>query len=81
MKTGSTLKPGRRSEWVAKLSEAAAKEMDAVPKGLVDPPKLRFDVGRDEKSTTSYNSDTESWVSKFPGVNSPHVGNGSGSLQ
>jgi hypothetical protein len=81
----STLRPGKISPSIRKLREAAISEMDAIPSGVVKPKPVKFD--HDHKSTpqpdiqSQADFDAKNSVARFAGLNSPHVGNGSGGVR
>lgn len=52
--------------------------MDAIPAGVVEKPDVAFDREHNESNPAASNFDAENWVAKYPGQNSPHIGNGSG---
>lgn len=75
----STLRPGRVSQAIADLRDAALKEMDATPPGVTEKPDVEFDVDHAaSRNTSPSNFDADNWVARYPGQNSPHIGNGSG---
>lgn len=71
----STLSPGRPSEAIVKLREAALKEMEA-PDVNVRSVKLP-DFDADHSST---NEDDSLNMPQFHGTDNPHVGNGRGPI-
>ena len=52
--------------------------MDAIPPGVTERPDIEFDKEHSESNTTRDNFDADNWVARYPGQNSPHIGNGSG---
>jgi hypothetical protein len=73
----STLSPGRPSEAIVKLREAALKEMDAPETNIRSVHELSFDHGHDEQSAR-IDEDAPMGTPVFHGTNNPHVGNGPG---
>lgn len=56
--------------------------MDAAPKGEHKPDKPDFD--HDHSKTPpplDGDFDNDNWVAQYPGLNSPHIGNGSGGVR
>jgi LPS sulfotransferase NodH len=76
----STLRPGKVSQAIADLRDKAITEMNAIPDGVTRPEDLAFDREHDSVNATS-NFDSENWVARYPGQNSPHIGNGSGGVR
>lgn len=76
----STLRPGKVSQAIADLRDAAIKEMDAIPPGVEKPEGLSFDKEHDVEPVVS-NFDADNWVARYPGQNCPHIGNGSGGVR
>lgn len=76
----STLRPGKVSQAIADLRDAAIKEMDAIPAGVEKPEAPTFDSGHSAPPPAS-DFDSTNWVARYPGQNSPHIGNGSGGVR
>lgn len=76
----STLRPGKVSQAIADLRDKAIAEMNAIPDGVVQSPSLEFDHTHDSENSVD-NFDSTNWVARYPGQNSPHVGNGSGGVR
>lgn len=76
----STLRPGKVSQAIADLRDKAITEMNAIPGGVTRSEGLVFDSEHDSVNETS-NFDSENWVARYPGQNSPHIGNGSGGVR
>ena len=76
----STLRPGKISQAIADLRDAAIKEMDAIPPGVGKSDKLAFDHSHSSR-TSDEDFDSTNWVARYPGQNSPHIGNGSGGIR
>lgn len=71
----STLSPGRPSEAIIRLRQAAMKEMDAPQLNVRSVKQPAFDVEHDEASGND--------IDQFPqyhGEFNPHVGNGRGPI-
>ena len=78
----STLRPNQVSPAIKDLRDAALKEMDATPPGESKVEELKFD--HDHSATpdqTSHDFDADNWVARYPGQNSPHIGNGNGGIR
>lgn len=71
----STLHPGRPSEAIVKLREAALKEMDAPALNVRSVNTPSFDHEHDAVS-----SDQLTDIAEFHGTNNPDVGNGAGPI-
>lgn len=76
----STLRPGKVSQAIADLRDAAIKEMDAIPAGVEKSEALTFDSAHTPPAPVS-DFDSSNWVARYPGQNSPHIGNGSGGVR
>jgi hypothetical protein len=76
----STLRPGKVSQAIADLRDAAIKEMDAIPAGVEKPEAITFDSGHTAPAAVS-DFDSSNWVARYPGQNSPHIGNGAGGVR
>ena len=76
----STLRPGKVSQAVADLRNAAIREMDAIPAGVEKPDSVTFDNAHARPATVS-DFDSANWVARYPGQNSPHIGNGAGGVR
>lgn len=76
----STLRPGKVSQAIADLRDAAIKEMDAIPDGVSRSEGLSFDKAHEQAPPAS-DFDSDNWVARYPGQNSPHIGNGSGGVR
>lgn len=78
----STLRPGVVSPEIKKLRESAIAEMDAKPSGESKAPELKFDAHHGSTpAPDDGGSESDNWVARYPGMNSEHVGNGSGGPQ
>lgn len=73
----STLSPGRPSDAIVRLREAALKEMDAPELDRKTVRELTFDTEHDEESA-SVSEASPFGIPVFHGTNNPHVGNGAG---
>lgn len=71
----STLSPGRPSEAIVKLREAAMKEMDAPELNVRSVSLPDFDLDH-----SSSNGDDSLDMPQFHGTDNPHVGNGRGPI-
>lgn len=80
----STLNPGKTPQYVVKLREEAMRELAKPGPHEQTPGRPEFDV--DHKRTpgndrAAEDFDSSNWVAKYPGQNSPHIGNGSGGVR
>lgn len=75
----STLSPGVTSEAIAALRDSALREMDSAEAGKSKVETLKFDFEHDTPAPT--HDDDDNWVARYPGQNSPHIGNGSGGVR
>lgn len=69
-------------QYPRKLREAAVQEVAAAKAVKTKEPKFdqnHDNTQRNEVSAEQY--DADNWVAKYPGQNSPHIGNGSGGLR
>jgi len=56
--------------------------MDAKPSGESKAPELKFDAHHGSTpAPDDGGSESDNWVARYPGMNSEHVGNGSGGPQ
>ncbi len=76
----STLKPGKTSDKVRHLRDAAIKEMEAPEEGTFALEKLKFDHGH-EVVRRAFDYDNPKDTPVYQGQNSPHIGNGKGGVQ
>ncbi len=76
----STLRPGKTSEKVRRLRDAAIKEMEAPEKGSFALERLKFDVGH-EITPRQVDLDYPKDVAQYHGQNNPCIGNGPGGPQ
>ena len=76
----STLRPGKVSQAIADLRDKALAEMNAIPDGVTKSEGLVFDSEHDSVNEPS-NFDSTNWVARYPGQNSPHIGNGAGGVR
>jgi hypothetical protein len=60
------------------LGRKAGKAADQPEPGSKRVGKLDFDVDRETVKPPEFNMDRDNGVARYPGQNSPHVGNGSG---
>ncbi len=70
-----------KSQVPKKLREAALQEVGAAREKQLKPGGLSFDVTHeqsDDNDGAADRFDRENWVAKYPGQNSPHIGNGPG---
>lgn len=81
----STLHPGKVTDAIRKLRDAALREMDATPSGEKKAEGVKFDHSHAATPAPAIRSqedfDTQNGVAMFPGVHSPHIGNGSGGVR
>lgn len=77
---GSTLQPGKTSDKVRQLRDAAIKEMEAPEAGTFALEKLKFDHGHDIVRR-AFDEDYPKDVPQYEGQHSPHIGNGPGGAQ
>lgn len=75
----STLAPGVTSGAIAALRDSAIREMDSDEAGKRKVESLAFDF-KHTKPDVTYDDD-DNWVARYPGQNSPHIGNGSGGVR
>ena len=73
----------QKSQYPRKLREAAVQEVAAAASKKLTEGELSFDYDhaatpRGSATDAADRFDSENWVAKYPGQNSPHVGNGSG---
>lgn len=71
----STLHPGRPSDAIVKLREAAIKDMEAPDLNVRRVWVTEFDHEHD-----STNADRDKDIPEFHGTDNPHVGNGRGPI-
>ena len=76
----STLRPGKVSQVIADLRDAAIKEMDSIEPGVEKVEGLRFDHAHKVNHSVD-DFDSSNWVARYPGQNSPHIGNGHGGVR
>lgn len=76
----STLRPGQIPDFVVRLREFADRELAKSENNVEEVKDLSFDKDHGDTKNTKegYKFDNRNWVAKYPGQNSPHIGNGSG---
>lgn len=73
----STLSPGRVPRAIVALRDAARREADAPEPGTYKVRGLKFDQSTGWSRPAKFNQD-DNTIARFPGLISPHVGNGRG---
>lgn len=76
----STLAPGKVPQAIAELRDSALSEANKPEAGRHTVGKLTFDLPMAHTRAPEFNQD-DNTIAKFPGLISPHVGNGRGAAK
>ena len=78
--------PSTKPKLIRSLRDAALQEVASTKSKTLESDELRFDqdhaaTPRTHNTRAAEEFDAENWVAKYPGQNSPHIGNGSGGIR